>query len=72
MLAPVMCAGVTCYNALKTANIVTGAWVGISGAAGAAGSLALSYESRLDIDLSQLTEESSEDLSSWMQEQRSI
>lgn len=42
MLAPVMCAGVTGYEALKVANIATGSWVGIAGAAGEVGSLALS------------------------------
>lgn len=47
MLAPVMCAGVTGYEALKVANIATGSWVGISGAAGAVGSLALSYPKQM-------------------------
>ncbi|KAJ5406104.1 alcohol dehydrogenase [Penicillium sp. CMV-2018d] len=47
MLAPVMCAGVTGYKALKVANITTGSWVGVSGAAGAVGSLALSYAKQM-------------------------
>lgn len=42
MLAPVMCAGVTGYEALKVAHIATGSWGGIAGAAGEVGSLALS------------------------------
>ncbi|KAJ5360322.1 alcohol dehydrogenase [Penicillium concentricum] len=43
MLAPIMCAGVTAYKAIKVANLAAGSWVGISGAAGGVGSLALSY-----------------------------
>ena len=43
MLAPIMCAGVTAYKALKVTNLSPGSWVGISGAAGGVGSLALSY-----------------------------
>ncbi|CAI7613748.1 unnamed protein product [Penicillium pancosmium] len=43
MLAPIMCSGVTAYKALKVANLPRGAWVGVSGAAGGVGSLALSY-----------------------------
>ncbi|KAJ5165069.1 alcohol dehydrogenase [Penicillium coprophilum] len=43
MLAPIMCAGVTAYKALKVASLAIGSWVGISGAAGGVGSLALSY-----------------------------
>lgn len=43
MLAPIMCAGVTAYKALKMASLTPGSWVGISGAAGGVGSLALSY-----------------------------
>lgn len=43
MLAPIMCAGVTAYKALKVTNVAPGSWVAISGAAGGVGSLALSY-----------------------------
>jgi len=43
LLAPVMCAGVTAYRALKVADLRPGSWVGVSGAAGGVGSLALSY-----------------------------
>lgn len=41
--APIMCAGVTAYKALKTADVVPGSWVLISGAAGGVGSLAVQY-----------------------------
>ncbi|QQK43170.1 Alcohol dehydrogenase [Penicillium digitatum] len=47
MLAPIMCAGVTAYKALKVAKLAIGSWVGISGAAGAVGSLALSYAKQM-------------------------
>ncbi|GAM38498.1 hypothetical protein TCE0_033r09262 [Talaromyces pinophilus] len=43
MLAPIMCAGVTAFKALKVASPIQGSWVGISGAAGGVGSLALAY-----------------------------
>lgn len=43
MLAPIMCAGVTAYKALKVASLAPGSWVAISGAAGGVGLLALSY-----------------------------
>ncbi|OQE30006.1 hypothetical protein PENSTE_c002G08441 [Penicillium steckii] len=43
LLAPIMCAGVTAYKAIKVANMAPGSWVAISGAAGGVGSLALSY-----------------------------
>ena len=43
LLAPVMCAGVTAYKALKVADLKPGSWVCVSGAAGGVGSLALSY-----------------------------
>lgn len=42
-VAPVLCAGVTVYKALKTANLSAGEWVAISGAAGGLGSLAVQY-----------------------------
>ncbi|KAK7417273.1 hypothetical protein QQX98_004707 [Neonectria punicea] len=43
LLAPIMCAGVTAYKALKCSEAVPGSWVAISGAAGGVGALALQY-----------------------------
>ena len=40
-VAPILCAGVTVYKALKTAELEAGQWVAISGAAGGLGSLAV-------------------------------
>lgn len=42
-IAPILCAGVTVYKALKTADLKPGQWVAISGAAGGLGSLATQY-----------------------------
>lgn len=42
-IAPVLCAGITVYKALKTAELSPGQWVCISGAAGGLGSLAIQY-----------------------------
>lgn len=42
-VAPILCAGITVYKALKTANLNAGQWVAISGAAGGLGSLAVQY-----------------------------
>ena len=42
-VAPILCAGVTVYKALKTAELEAGQWVAISGAAGGLGSLAVQY-----------------------------
>ncbi|KAG0673850.1 alcohol dehydrogenase, partial [Kluyveromyces marxianus] len=42
-VAPILCAGVTVYKALKTAEMKAGDWVAISGAAGGLGSLAVQY-----------------------------
>lgn len=42
-VAPILCAGITVYKALKTANLKAGQWVAISGAAGGLGSLAVQY-----------------------------
>ncbi|KAI5964222.1 uncharacterized protein KGF55_002164 [Candida pseudojiufengensis] len=42
-VAPILCAGVTVYKALKTADLLAGQWVCISGAAGGLGSLAIQY-----------------------------
>ncbi|ABN64893.1 alcohol dehydrogenase [Scheffersomyces stipitis CBS 6054] len=41
--APILCAGITVYKALKTAQIQPGNWVCISGAGGGLGSLAIQY-----------------------------
>ncbi|KAJ5953489.1 hypothetical protein N7454_000385 [Penicillium verhagenii] len=43
LLAPIMCAGVTAYKALKVANVTPGSWVLISGAGGGVGMLAIAY-----------------------------
>ncbi|WPK25093.1 hypothetical protein PUMCH_002395 [Australozyma saopauloensis] len=42
-ISPILCAGITVYKALKTANLKAGQWVAISGAAGGLGSLAVQY-----------------------------
>lgn len=42
-VAPILCAGVTVYKALKSANLQQGQWVAISGAGGGLGSLAVQY-----------------------------
>ncbi|KAG7193212.1 alcohol dehydrogenase [Scheffersomyces spartinae] len=42
-VAPILCAGITVYKALKTANLRAGSWVAISGAGGGLGSLAVQY-----------------------------
>ncbi|CUM64338.1 uncharacterized protein PRCAT00001940001 [Priceomyces carsonii] len=42
-VAPILCAGVTVYKALKTSGAKPGQWVAISGAAGGLGSLAIQY-----------------------------
>lgn len=42
-VAPILCAGVTVYKALKSANLRSGEWVAISGASGGLGSLAVQY-----------------------------
>ncbi|KAK6462562.1 alcohol dehydrogenase 1 [Scheffersomyces coipomensis] len=42
-IAPILCAGVTVYKALKTANAKPGQWVAVSGAGGGLGSLAIQY-----------------------------
>ncbi|SCV00309.1 LAMI_0G04192g1_1 [Lachancea mirantina] len=41
--APILCAGVTAYKALKSAALMPGQWVCISGACGGLGSLAVQY-----------------------------
>ncbi|KAL6930254.1 probable Alcohol dehydrogenase 1 [Hanseniaspora guilliermondii] len=42
-VAPILCAGITVYKALKSADCKPGQWVAISGAAGGLGSLAVQY-----------------------------
>lgn len=42
-VAPILCAGVTVFKALKTADLAAGEWVAISGAGGGLGSLAIQY-----------------------------
>ena len=42
-VAPILCAGVTVYKALKSAQLKAGDWVCISGACGGLGSLAVQY-----------------------------
>lgn len=42
-MAPIMCAGVTAYKAVKTAGVIPGSWVLVSGAAGGVGALAVQY-----------------------------
>ncbi|CAK7892506.1 alcohol dehydrogenase 1 [[Candida] anglica] len=42
-VSPILCAGITVYKALKTANLSAGEWVAISGAGGGLGSLAVQY-----------------------------
>ncbi|KAH6980753.1 chaperonin 10-like protein [Ilyonectria sp. MPI-CAGE-AT-0026] len=42
-LAPIMCAGVTAYKALKCSEAIPGSWVAVSGAAGGVGALAVQY-----------------------------
>ena len=41
--APILCAGVTVYKALKIAGLQKGAWVAIAGAGGGLGHLAIQY-----------------------------
>ncbi|GAD98011.1 alcohol dehydrogenase [Paecilomyces variotii No. 5] len=42
-LAPIMCAGVTAYKALKICGAVPGQWVAVSGAGGGVGALGIQY-----------------------------
>lgn len=42
-VAPILCAGVTVYKAIKTSGARPGEWVAVSGAAGGLGSLATQY-----------------------------
>lgn len=41
--APILCAGVTAYKALKIANLRAGSWVAVAGAGGGLGHLAIQY-----------------------------
>ncbi|KAF5094261.1 hypothetical protein D0Z00_003628 [Geotrichum galactomycetum] len=42
-IAPILCAGITVYKALKVADVAPGEWVAITGAGGGLGSLAIQY-----------------------------
>jgi len=42
-LAPIMCAGVTAYKALKISDAIPGQWVAILGAGGGVGAMAIQY-----------------------------
>lgn len=42
-IAPILCAGITVYKALKVSNATPGEWVAITGAGGGLGSLAVQY-----------------------------
>lgn len=42
-VAPILCAGITVYKALKSANLKAGQWVAVSGACGGLGSLAVQF-----------------------------
>lgn len=42
-VSPILCAGVTVYKALKSANLQQGDWVAVSGAGGGLGTLAVQY-----------------------------
>ncbi|ODV96632.1 hypothetical protein PACTADRAFT_65031 [Pachysolen tannophilus NRRL Y-2460] len=42
-ISPILCAGITVYKGLKTADLKAGEWVAISGAGGGLGSLAVQY-----------------------------
>nr|ADM08009.1 alcohol dehydrogenase [Candida maltosa] len=42
-VAPILCAGITTYKALITAELMPGQWVAVSGAGGGLGSLAIQY-----------------------------
>lgn len=42
-IAPIMCAGVTAYKALKICGAIPGQWVVISGAGGGVGAMAIQY-----------------------------
>ncbi|GMG22777.1 unnamed protein product [Ambrosiozyma monospora] len=48
-IAPILCAGVTVYKALKTADLRPGQWVAVSGAGGGLGSLAIQYANAMGL-----------------------
>ncbi|CCH42583.1 Alcohol dehydrogenase [Wickerhamomyces ciferrii] len=48
-VAPILCAGVTVYKALKTADLEAGQFVAISGAGGGLGTLAIQYARALGL-----------------------
>ncbi|KAI1852793.1 hypothetical protein JX266_002334 [Neoarthrinium moseri] len=43
LVAPILCGGVTAYNALKSCRATPGEWVAVSGAGGGVGALAIQY-----------------------------
>lgn len=43
LVAPILCAGVTAYRAIKECRLVPGSWIGISGAGGGVGALGIQY-----------------------------
>lgn len=47
--APVLCAGVTVYSAMKHANAIAGNWIAISGAGGGLGSFAIQYAAAMGL-----------------------
>lgn len=47
--APILCAGVTVYKALKIANLGKGSWVAIAGAGGGLGHLAIQYATAMGL-----------------------
>lgn len=55
--APVLCAGLTVYKALKTADLLSGEWVAISGAGGGLGTMAVQYAKAMGLRVWPLTEE---------------
>lgn len=42
-IAPILCAGITVYKAIKVADVAPGEWVAITGAGGGLGTLAIQY-----------------------------
>lgn len=42
-IAPILCAGITVYKAIKVADVCPGEWVAITGAGGGLGTLAIQY-----------------------------
>jgi len=49
--APILCAGLTVYKALKESNAKPGQWVALPGAGGGLGSLAVQYAKYLGLNV---------------------